>query len=274
MNPSILSTYTSANRPSASGNDGLCIYRTDTNSIEISDGTNWQAITSDGVSYLSIDNTKSIAFDGSDDHVLIPSNSAYGFGTGDFTITFWVNVASYANTYNAIFDFRYSGNSSNPAFFISQNAGYQYYLYMNAFAHNYTSSPNTGQWYMGAVVRNGSNITVYLDGTPVTTGTNTYSVQTPTSGIKVGHHYSSSNNSLHGNIDEFAIWDKALSASQISQIYNNGNQIDLDDLGSSNQPLTWLRMGDGDSGTTIKDHGSLGNDASLVNGASIDNSAP
>jgi hypothetical protein len=44
-----LATYTIANRPSASSNAGLMIFRTDTNNIEISDGNDWQTYLSDGV---------------------------------------------------------------------------------------------------------------------------------------------------------------------------------------------------------------------------------
>jgi len=35
---STLDPYTSGTRPAASGNTGLCIFRTDTNAIEVSDG--------------------------------------------------------------------------------------------------------------------------------------------------------------------------------------------------------------------------------------------
>jgi hypothetical protein len=44
---STLDNYTSATRPAASSNSGLCIFNTDTKAIEVSDGSNWLDYTYD-----------------------------------------------------------------------------------------------------------------------------------------------------------------------------------------------------------------------------------
>jgi hypothetical protein len=69
---------------------------------------------------------------------------------------------------------------------------------------------------------------------------------------------------MSGNIDEVAIWDSALSASDITSIYNSGVPNDI----SSLSPVAYYRMGDNDggTGTTITDQGSGGNDGTLTNG--------
>lgn len=264
---STLTSYTSANRPAASSNTGLCIFRSDTEAIEVSDGTDWLAYNNDGATFIPIANTKSVLLDGVDDYVLIPSNASYGFGTGDFSIICWFNADIIgAASYNALYDFRTASSSSHPSFFVGTPSGTRYYFYNGSTIYNYNVTPATGQWFMSAVVRSGTTTTVYQNQNSVASGTDTRNYATPTNGIRVGLHFQGTLD-FDGYMDEFAIWDKALTANQITSIYNDGNPIDLDDLGASNQPLTWLRMGDGDTGSTVIDHGSLGNDASLQNDA-------
>lgn len=263
---STLLTTTSSTRPS-SPSAGDTYFETDTNNIIVYDGTNWRGYQNDGIALSPITNTTSVALDGTDDHVLIPSNSAYGFGTGDFTIICWFYVNSTVTNYIGIYDFRPGGTGSRyPSLFISPNNGARYYYYNGGSGGtiNYDDTPNAGQWYCSAVTRSSSAVTLYRDGVSVATGTDSNTLSTPTSGIYVGMRGNSSLE-LNGYVDEFAIFDKALTSTQISDVYNGGNPVNLSPL----EPLSWFRMGDGDTGSTVIDHGSLGNDATLQNDASF-----
>ena len=63
-----------------------------------------------------------------------------------------------------------------------------------------------------------------------------------------------------GTIDEVGIWTTtALSASDVTSIYNSGVPNDI----SSLSPVSWWRMGDGDTYPTITDNGSGGNDGTM-----------
>jgi hypothetical protein len=75
-----------------------------------------------------------------------------------------------------------------------------------------------------------------------------------------------------GLIDEVALFNSALSASDITSIYNSGAPGDI----SSLNPVGWWRMGDSNygSGTTITDQGSGGNDGTLVNGPTFSTDVP
>ena len=68
---STLNNYTTATRPGHS--IGLCIFNTDNDAIEVSDGTNWQTYNSDGVFQTFSTNTSSGEFDGINDLVDISS---------------------------------------------------------------------------------------------------------------------------------------------------------------------------------------------------------
>jgi hypothetical protein len=93
-----LTSYTSATRPSAIANTGLCIFRSDTEAIEVSDGTGWLVYNYDSKTYaLDGSNLISVAptmhfdaylLDGSD-HANNPSDgtgvSTYGDRSGNAT---------------------------------------------------------------------------------------------------------------------------------------------------------------------------------------------
>jgi hypothetical protein len=70
-----------------------------------------------------------------------------------------------------------------------------------------------------------------------------------------------------------AFFHSALSASDISDIYNSGEPASL----SSYSPVGWWRMGDGteaESGTTIYDMSDNTNNGTLTNGPTYSSSVP
>ena len=75
-----------------------------------------------------------------------------------------------------------------------------------------------------------------------------------------------------GLVDEVGLFSSALSASDISAIYNSGAPQSIEDY----SPVMWWRMGDNDGGTgsTITDQGSGGNDGTLVNSPSFSTTVP
>ena len=77
----------------------------------------------------------------------------------------------------------------------------------------------------------------------------------------------------NGKIDEVAMFHSALSASDISDIYNSGAPADV----LSYSPVAWWRMGDGTeagSGTTIYDMSANSNNGTLTNGPTYSSSVP
>lgn len=69
---------------------------------------------------------------------------------------------------------------------------------------------------------------------------------------------------LNGNMDEPAFWDVELTGAHISEIYNSGAPNSLTDHSQEVDLVSWWRLGDDDSATTVFDQvGS--NDGTLVN---------
>ena len=75
---------------------------------------------------------------------------------------------------------------------------------------------------------------------------------------------------MTGNIDEFSVFSSALSASDISDVYNSGAPTDL---ASTSGLVGYWRMEEG-SGTSVADSSSNGNTATLVNGTAFDSDTP
>jgi hypothetical protein len=109
--------------------------------------------------------TGSMEFDGSGDYLLMPSNVDFAFGTGDFTIEFWLNTSDLGpSSDKAIIDFRGSG----------QNGAYPYlYIYQSKIRYYFNtgdriiqaSTLSTGTWYHVALSRSGSGTRLFVNGT-------------------------------------------------------------------------------------------------------------
>jgi hypothetical protein len=115
----------------------------------------------------------SLSFSGGTDYLTTPSNAAFAFGTGDFTLEAWIyrtgdNPVSSTYTQN-IFDFRTAEpQSAINLGYDGGNSGYtnKIYFYINGTYYLVsTTSISLYTWYHVAVVRSGSTATLYINGT-------------------------------------------------------------------------------------------------------------
>ena len=127
-------------------------------------------------------------------------------------------------------------------------------------------STTTGAWHHVAITRSGSSMVMYLNGSSIQTGTD--STAYTSTAFNVGF----STYPFNGFMDEVALWDSALSASNVTAIYNSGTPDNI----SSLSPVNWWRMGENDSGsgTNVTDQGSAGNNMTLNNGAGFSTTTP
>lgn len=109
----------------------------------------------------------SIYFDGTGDGLYLPPSPNYGFGSGDFTIEFWVYFNSTASGQNIIHGYT-SASTFDYTIYTGTNT-LVYYLSSNGTSWNIASAVSigsiaTGTWYHVALVRSGSTIKPYLNG--------------------------------------------------------------------------------------------------------------
>jgi len=118
--------------------------------------------------------TGSLAFDGDTDYVGFPKNENVNFGSGNFTIEFWVNWIAFGS------DKKYCisvTNGSNYWQFNHDSSTGVGFLYNNGSGattvinQGNNSGWSTDTWYHVALVRNGTALTVYRNGTSLASGT-------------------------------------------------------------------------------------------------------
>jgi len=100
---------------------------------------------------------------------------------------------------------------------------------------------NTGQWHHVGVTHGGNYIYLYIDGQE--DGSNNVTIGSFTSGFRVGgaRDPSTTRGSWDGEIDEIVMYDRALSAAEVEQLYQTGageprELIDLEITGPDEVP--------------------------------------
>ncbi|HEX8974295.1 MAG TPA: LamG-like jellyroll fold domain-containing protein, partial [Patescibacteria group bacterium] len=90
-----------------------------------------------------------------------------------------------------------------------------------------TATFNDGNWHYAAVSFNNQTLTgtLYVDGNSVGTGTITTPLSTSMSVYRVGAGLGTAFGAFIGNLDEVSIYDRALSQSEITNLYNSGTAL-------------------------------------------------
>jgi hypothetical protein len=229
----------------------------------------------------SFSNKYSVAFDGSNDFVNIGTTSL-GI-TNAISISAWVKIPTTntggGGTYiqEIICEDATSGSNRNWAL-NWRGEGHNKWQWViwntNGSATVVTSTgltPNDNQWhhlfatYDGTSNANG--LKLYVDGgTPFTATASSTGIRSTLSvEATIGATSGGGALRLEGTLDEIAVWNSDQSTNA-STIYNSGVPNDLSTL----NPLSWWRMGDGDTFPTLTDNGSGGNNGTMTNMDSAD----
>jgi len=108
--------------------------------------------------------TGSIRFDGTGDY-LVPYNvntNTYAFGSGDFTIEFWVRFGALAGN-QMIYDSRPSATDGLYPMIYASGTSLRYYV--NAADRITSGTISTNTWYHVAVARSATSTKMFIDGT-------------------------------------------------------------------------------------------------------------
>ena len=213
-------------------------------------------------------NTKSIEFDGTNDYVIanVDGTSSGGVLASsntdvEVTISLWFKIPSLPSTDRGLFQWSNTLTSIFPFLLFQIRTTGLFRVYVNN-GYRFSQSININTWYNIVLIRTASTNTwtLYLNGSPVSTYNDGGSLiyRGNASSIYLGNGY---NGYINGYIDEVAIFNSELSASDVTTIYNGGIPNDLCIL----NPLSWWRMGDGDTFPTLTDNGSGGNDGTMTN---------
>ena len=113
--------------------------------------------------------------------IYMASQSAFAFGTGDFSIEFFVNVSN-SGAWQIFVDFRSTGNTgAYPCIYLNNSTGYLYYYLNGAVAITGTTTFTYDTWHHVTVARSGTSTKMFLDGVQqgsTLSDSNTYGVGT------------------------------------------------------------------------------------------------
>lgn len=184
---------------------------------------------------------KSYYFDGTlNSQVDVDHHNDLNPGTGPFSANAWVKYdgPNLSSDSCVIFAKGTYGYGSEMQFTLRGGGGYDYkngvyfrmrtpYINFNIGpTTNYTSAIDDGEWHMITAVIDPS-ITykgkLYLDGLLIRQITGTVPNIVNTRDLIIGEYNSKYN--MEGWIDQVAIWGRALSATDITQLYNSGNGL-------------------------------------------------
>jgi hypothetical protein len=87
------------------------------------------------------------------------------------------------------------------------------------------SSYNDGLWHYAVVTYDGSSLKLYVDGMEATSKSTSGAVpdNTGTQSLRVGANSLKLNGNFTGSIDEVTVWNRALTAVEVTDAYNTGN---------------------------------------------------
>jgi hypothetical protein len=142
-------------------------------------------------------------FDGTGDYLSVSPGSPTGltFGTGDFTIEFWIYFTS--NTgFQTIYDGR-QGSGAYPLLYL--NSGFINY-YVGTTTGITSIQPSINTWYFMSLRRSSGTTQFFINGTQSGsnyTDANNY-LAPPTSGARIGANYTGSD-FLFGYVQDFRV---------------------------------------------------------------------
>jgi hypothetical protein len=220
--------------------------------------------------------TKSLDFDGSNEHVVVPHNAGFDFAASDpFSISAWVKTTDTDGCIAAKMSegpnskgYRFDISSGNPRLTVSSN------LFSSQRSGHADLAVNDGYWHHIVCTWAGtgvaSDIAFFVDGVSITriwdvttlisSPANAYELNIGCRG-RAGFSYEEF---LEATIDDVAVYDSQLDQSEVTEIYGSGAPNTLTSLSTSGNLVCWWKMGDNDTFPTITDNSTNSNDGTMT----------
>lgn len=213
------------------------------------------------VSTPSFANTKSLDFDGVDDYVNCGNDSSLN-PSSNVSVSMWFKGSNVSDL-QYLFSKLFYRLSIKPVSGGTQLIWEVYYTGSQLTKITLNTNFADGNWHhVVATYESGASLgqKLYVDGQLLGEINSQTQINTSTFPFLIGGFLTSSIVGFEGLIDEVGFFNTVLSSSDVTNIYNSGTPTDLTSL----SPISWWRMGDGDTFPTIKDNvGS--NDGTMTN---------
>ena len=219
-------------------------------------------------------NAQYLEFDGTNDYIEATDNS-FPMGSEVRTAAMWIKTTQTGEKYFFCYG---KDDTQYQRWSIGISNGYNLVEFNNASVHS-EKIVNDGLWHHIAASYDGTNMNIYVDGSKESlSGDINVTFDTKSSGkVLIGDNSDTSvpagSYRFKGSIDEVSVFNKALSADEILELYKSGSELNLisnsGDYVSSSNLVGYWRFNEG-TGTTVGDASSKGNDGTIYGANWID----
>ncbi len=186
-----------------------------------------QGTQSGGVTITDGYKGRGCGFDGGNDWINTSSSQSLNFSSGNFTLAAWIKTTT-ASRRTIVSKLNPASPGPERGYTLDVLAtGYarivaetstSAYMYVDS-----TAMVNDGNWHHVAGHRNGSTVRIYIDGVDQSGAQTTTGTTTTTENylnLTIGYPSFSGSSVWQGTIDEVRIYNRSLTASEISSLYN------------------------------------------------------
>jgi hypothetical protein len=185
--------------------------------------------------------------------VSVPA-SAGALGTGDFTVTAWINTTD--NSFDIIGNRHTVGHGAFWTVMVSSGGKLQLEIDQNSSGTNYNSvtgstTVNNGNWHHLAITRTGAALKLYVDGVLDATSTGPGTANCSGGTVVIGDNpYINKNTKFGGSLDEIRIFGRLLLLSEIQTLaaFSPSGICNLNNQALDGEPNANLPSGNGTAG--------------------------
>ena len=204
----------------------------------------------------------SLLFDGTDEYVNIGTSATWdaliglaGTDALPYSYSLWIKPAAWVSATPGIIMF---GDNDRGLSMYQGSGPSDTKLYARINSGGSGRTATAGQFtqdvwqhitvtYAGNTYSTGTDLKIYINGSEATyasTSTGTPSAITPGADCVIGS-FNPSGVKFAGNMADVAVWDKELSAAEITEIYGAGYRVNLSNSSCQSSLLSWWKLGNG-----------------------------
>ena len=195
-----------------------------------------------GPQWVSGVNGTALEFDGIDNYVEIDGGGV--FDVSNISVSGWFNIDDVTEGENQILVARWfsSGSDDNAFSFVildTKKPRFSLSLGEDVTSCSSDTALNLDEWHLLLATYDGSNIKIYIDDVLDKTCSATGIISTSSAPLMIGaHDFDSDRQPFNGKIDEVAIWNRALSSEEISELYDSYDIVEEPVYGCTNSTAT------------------------------------
>ena len=168
-----------------------------------------------------------LSFDGTDNYISTTTSISNPL---NYTLAAWFKTSTASGAKIIGFENNQTGTGSGQTdrnIYVGTDGKLYYVIYNGGnVSINSSGTVTDGNWHLAVATQSGTAMTLYLDG--ASQGSNTGTPQSYSGYWRIGSYRNSAyshgaNGYFSGTIDEVGIWNRALSSSEITTLYNSGS---------------------------------------------------